>query len=79
MFHLGNQSRVAHSWRQTDPESLEVAVDDVGFSDEGEGAQITQADPGQYDVAQLSAGGFHHWGVTESKHKHNQVNSVKMN
>lgn len=54
-------------------------MDDVGFSDEGEGAQITQADPGQYDVAQLSAGGFHHWGVTESKHKHNQVDSVKMN
>lgn len=53
-------------------------MDDVGFSDEGEGAQITQADPGQYDVAQLSAGGFHHWGVTESKHKHNQVNSVKI-
>lgn len=53
-------------------------MDDVGFSDEGEGAQITQADPGQYDVAQLSAGGFHHWGVTKSKHKHNQVNSVKI-
>lgn len=43
-------------------------MDDMGFGYEAEGTQVSEADPSQYNVAQLPAGGFHYWGVPEPKH-----------
>lgn len=40
-------------------------MDHMGFGYEAEGAQVPQADPCQYYVAQLPTGGLHHRGVPE--------------
>lgn len=40
-------------------------MDNVGLGDEAEGAQVPQADPCQYYVAQLPTGGLHYGGVPE--------------
>lgn len=37
----------------------------MGFGNETERTQVPQADPYQYDVAQLSTGRFYYWGVPE--------------
>lgn len=44
-------------------------MDNMGFGYEAEGTQVTQADPCQYDVAQLPTGRFHYWGVPEPEHR----------
>lgn len=64
--HLGDQGRVAHGWRQADSKPLKVAVDDVRLGDKAEGAKVSQADPGQDDVAELAAGRLDHRSVPKS-------------
>lgn len=38
---------------------------DMGFGNQTERAQVPQADPYQYDVAQLPTGRFYYWGIPE--------------
>lgn len=38
---------------------------DMGFGNQTECAQVPQADPYQYDVAQLPTGRFYYWGIPE--------------
>lgn len=71
--YLGDQRRVAHGGRQAYAQSLQIAKDDVGFGYEAEGTEVTHTDSCQYYKTQLSAGRFHHWGVTESEQRHIQT------
>lgn len=64
--YLGYQSGVAHGWWQADSQPLEVAVYDVRLGDEAEGAQVSEADANQDDVAELATGGLYHRGVPKS-------------
>lgn len=38
---------------------------DMGLGNQTERAQIPQADPYQYDVAQLPTGRFYHWSISK--------------
>lgn len=40
-------------------------MDDMGFGNQTERAQVPQADPYQYDVAQLPTGRLYYWGIPE--------------
>lgn len=64
--HLGDQGRVTHGRRQADSKPLKVTVDDVRLGDKAEGAKVSQADPGQDDVAELATGRLHHGSVPKS-------------
>lgn len=63
--YLSDQSWVAHGWRQTDSQPLQVAVDEMWFGDEAEGTQVAQTYSCQDDVAELTAGRLDHRCVPE--------------
>lgn len=44
-------------------------MNDMGFSYESEGTQVSETDPCQDYVTQLPAGGFHNWSVPKSLNK----------
>lgn len=68
--YLGDKCRVAHGRWQAYSQSLEVAMDDVGFGYEAKGTQVSQTDTCQYYVTQFPTGRFHDWSVPESEYPH---------
>lgn len=55
---LGDESRVAHGGRKTHEEALQVTRGYGGTGDESEGANVTQEDSSQDDVAKFTTGGL---------------------
>lgn len=61
---LGDQSRVAHGWGETNAYSLQVAVNLFGLRNEAKGTQVAQADASKDNVAEFPAGGLDYWRIS---------------